>query len=196
RPGQRVAVALAGVGTELAFAGVLSLAVPALPEGPVADALLLYVIGCLSRCVLNLMPFVKLDGYMALMSHLDISHLRDKAMDEARDAMAARAFGSPRRRLLLPASRWPVLFGLGCVAFPVLMVGQAVILWTCVLPVPSAIAAVVVNVLLAVLVLRVGIGLYRLLARARAAGASRGRITASASALLLTAAGTVLLAAA
>ncbi|MEV8022792.1 daptide biosynthesis intramembrane metalloprotease [Streptomyces sp. NPDC086554] len=173
---RRVAVALAGVGTELVLAGIASLLVLFLPPGTLATALLLYLTGCMGRCVFNLMPFVKLDGYLALMSHLDISHLRDRAMTDARNALAKILFGGIYRREL-PLSRWTTAFGLGCMVFPVLMLTQALLLWTYILPITGTIAALATSALFLALAVRLLIGLYRLYTRARTAGATRRRIT-------------------
>ena len=51
---------------------------PCLPAAaPVRSELILFASGAFLGGLLNLIPFVKFDGYLALMSHVDVPRLRD-----------------------------------------------------------------------------------------------------------------------
>ncbi|MBT2423792.1 hypothetical protein J7F01_15220 [Streptomyces sp. ISL-22] len=128
RRGQRVAVALAGVATEITLAGAAALTAVCLPAGQVRTVLLVYTLGCLVRSLFNLMPFARLDGYLALMSALDLTHLRDKAMRDAQRAVGRLLFGGTYRREL-PQLCWALPYGAACQLFPVGMLTYAIWTW-------------------------------------------------------------------
>jgi putative peptide zinc metalloprotease protein len=95
-----------------------------LPRG-LETALAVYGAANLVLIVVNLAPFVRLDGYLALMSATDISNLRAKAIADARAAAARRFLGAPARPYRLRRHRLAVAYGTACALFPVVLVGLA-----------------------------------------------------------------------
>lgn len=84
---------------------------------PLHDGMLIFGVSTYLTGVLNFVPLVKLDGYLALMSHLDIPHLRDRSMTDARRFLARILFGGRYSREL-PQLTWAVPFGFACMLFP------------------------------------------------------------------------------
>jgi putative peptide zinc metalloprotease protein len=121
---QRCAVALAGVLASLGLAGTAATAYALVPGLRVPAV---GTIAVLTYCsaVLNIVPFVKFDGYLALMARVDIPHLRAKAMHDWRDLVVSTLVGAPRHPQL-PSLRWAPAFGFACCVTPVLLVGLAV----------------------------------------------------------------------
>ena len=93
---QRVLVALAGPLVHVALGSMVLAGQALLPESSVKDAAVLYGVICYAVAVLNLFPFIKLDGYVALMSAVDIPHLRKKSLDALADVVSNRVLGSRR----------------------------------------------------------------------------------------------------
>ncbi|MBT2586667.1 daptide biosynthesis intramembrane metalloprotease [Arthrobacter sp. ISL-95] len=93
---QRVLVALAGPLVHVALGSIAMTVQVFLPESSVKDAAVLYGMICYAVAVLNLFPFIKLDGYVALMSAVDIPHLRKKSIDALADVVSSRVLGSRR----------------------------------------------------------------------------------------------------
>lgn len=112
-------VALAGGLASIALAGLCSL-LAAAASGSVATVLTLIALIAYVGAVINLIPFVKFDGYVALVLAKGESNLRRRAMDGWVDALAGRPVPAP------PAG-WDrgglIGFGLGCSLFPILLVG-------------------------------------------------------------------------
>ncbi len=173
----RVRVALAGIFLQYVVVGLSSIS--ALLFGGVLgplrrDALLIFSVSTLVTATMNLIPFVKLDGYIALMSSADIPFLRERALVDARRALARLLFGGRYEREL-PDVSWSVPFGLASMAFPLVLVGTALQVW---LPLMlsfgtiGALALAILGFLLGRFVLR---GWLRVLSEARSAGASRWR---------------------
>ncbi|MDO6144877.1 zinc metalloprotease [Paenarthrobacter aurescens] len=106
---QRMVVALAGPMVHVALGSVAMTVQVFLPDSSVKDAAVLYGMICYAVAVLNLFPFIKLDGYVALMSALDIPHLRKKSIDALADVFSSRILGSRRA---LPGQRLLPWFGL------------------------------------------------------------------------------------
>ncbi|MBD0706875.1 MULTISPECIES: daptide biosynthesis intramembrane metalloprotease [unclassified Streptomyces] len=127
RKEQRVAVALAGIATQVVIAGATATASPFF-HGMARDGLIVFAIAAYTSGLLNLAPFVKLDGYIALMSHLDIPHLRDHTLTDARRWIARVLFGGSYERRL-PELRWAVPFGLACMVFPMYLIATGVRMW-------------------------------------------------------------------
>lgn len=129
---QRVRIALAGITMQALVACGAALVALVGSAGwlseDVRHGLLLFSVAGLVVSVLNLVPFVKLDGYIALMSWLDVPHLRDRSMTDAR-RLIARALFAGRYERELPDLKWVPLYGLACMAFPVFVVFQALALW-------------------------------------------------------------------
>lgn len=129
-PERRVRVALAGVLAQTAVAAVAAF-VALLVTPSVAVAFDVFAVLCLAYGLVNLVPLVKLDGYIALVGHLDRPNLRATAVQAFRSSMARALLGE---RTGLSAERLPrggrvpielILFGFGCAVFPVVLVAGA-----------------------------------------------------------------------
>lgn len=98
---QRVRIALAGAGMQTLIgsaAGLVALAMPLWTDATATRyALLVIAVANLLAGVLNLIPLVKLDGYIALMSHVDEPHLRQRSLVDARRLIARVLFGGTSR---------------------------------------------------------------------------------------------------
>jgi putative peptide zinc metalloprotease protein len=115
---------LAGVVVQSACAGLVAVAATFVGGGW-HRALLTLAAACYLGAVFNLLPLVKFDGYIALMSELDVPYLRDKAMQDWRGWVARVVFGARQVPRQLPGRRWAVLYGLGCAVAPLVLVGSA-----------------------------------------------------------------------
>ncbi|MDX3854085.1 daptide biosynthesis intramembrane metalloprotease [Streptomyces sp. AK02-01A] len=177
-PRQRVQVALAGIGVQAVSAGAAALAAPAVPAGSVRDTLLLVSLVNYLTCLVNLVPLVKLDGYIALMSHLDISHLREKSMTDARRWIARLLLGGRYEREL-PGRGWAVPYGVACLIFPLYLVSTALTLWSGILQRLGVVGSVLMVCGLGYLLWRLGKGATTLVGDALRAGARPVRIVAA-----------------
>jgi putative peptide zinc metalloprotease protein len=180
RNAMRVRVALAGIAAQLVVAGTLALGAPLVPDPRLSDTLTLLAVVVYLAGVVNVVPFVKFDGYLALMSHLDISDLRTKAMDDARASLARVLYGTEHERRL-PGRRWVVPYGLGCLLFPLVLVGVVgLALWTPVFSRLGYVGALVNLSLVGVVVLGMAkeVGRVHRLAGRSARVARRGRMVA------------------
>ncbi|WP_433438826.1 daptide biosynthesis intramembrane metalloprotease [Nonomuraea sp. CA-141351] len=189
---QRVRVALAGAATQFVTAGSASLAALFTPDSDLRTGLVLFSALNYTSGLLNLLPFIKLDGYLALMSHLDISDLRKRAMIDARRYTAKLLFGGRYEREL-PQVRWAVPYGLACQLFPIYLVGwMALSLWGDLLRSFGVVGTVALLVIVAVLLGRLCHGLLLRMREARQVGAPAWRAAlvtvavAGAAAALLT----------
>lgn len=122
---QRRTVALAGVRANMALAGILAVAAALAPRGTGSAALMLTSLLSAGVGLFNLIPLVKLDGYLALMTQLDVPFLRERAMKEAGDWVLHALFGVHRAAPGAVGRWWAVPYGLGCIAFPVVLVAAA-----------------------------------------------------------------------
>ncbi|MFF5623853.1 daptide biosynthesis intramembrane metalloprotease [Microbacterium sp. NPDC012755] len=133
---QRVLVALAGPAVHLVCAAASIVASRFVVDDSLHAGLVLYALSCLAIAALNLLPFVQLDGYLALMSALDWPHLRRDAMTAAGHSFlgllggAARSTGAagprPESDGLHRAGRHRgllIAYGILCRLFPVGLVG-------------------------------------------------------------------------
>lgn len=103
---QRVLVALAGPLVHLGL-GSVALCGHALINGSAfKNGVLLYGVLCYTVAILNLFPFIKLDGYVALMSALDTPHLRRKSMAAAAEWVGRYALGTDVALRKQGALRW------------------------------------------------------------------------------------------
>ncbi|MFE3548167.1 daptide biosynthesis intramembrane metalloprotease [Streptomyces kronopolitis] len=120
-PRHRALVALSGVLVNVGVAAASAIA-GVLSTGDAATFWWLLTVANLLVTAFNLLPFVKLDGYLALMAMVDVPFLRQRAMADARAWLGRVFFGSacPAKRL---DRAWSVPFGLCALAFPVLLVG-------------------------------------------------------------------------
>jgi putative peptide zinc metalloprotease protein len=121
----RVAVALAGPAVHAALASVAALAAasPGL-DASVRDALLILAVASWSIVIVNLIPFVRFDGYLAVMSALDIPNLRTSAIQDVRDSTARALFGASRQARRLPQA-WVLPFGVLSVLTPLFLIALA-----------------------------------------------------------------------
>ena len=175
--GQRVLVALAGVICQLAAAGLLA-AGSALCSGELAELLGLCALMTAFTGILNLLPFIRLDGYIALMAWVNIPNLRDKSMADCRAVMNWTVFGGPRPERTLPDG-WAV-FGAFCLLYPWVLVFNLLVIAHGSLMAYGAWGALSWLSLLAGVI---GYVLYRLALMYRASGARnpvRGLITLAA----------------
>ena len=124
---QRVRVAMAGVATQMIIAGGASLTALFVTSTGVQNGVLVFAVVSYVAGILNFLPFVKLDGYIALMSHLDRPFLRDHVMADARRWFARTLFGGRYQREI--ARPWSVPLGLACIGFPVYLIITALALW-------------------------------------------------------------------
>ena len=178
---QRVRVALAGIAAQWVIAGAAALAALVPPPGRWQDGLLLFAAAGYLAGTINLLPVVRLDGYLALMSHLDIPHLRDLAMADARHRIARLLYGS-RYRPELAQRRWGVAFGLACMAAPLFIVIPALGNFASLLQRTGTAGAVLMVCASGYLLWLLVRGAVRTAVEARTAGAPRWRIALSAAA--------------
>ena len=174
---QRVAVALAGIAVQAVVGGITALVALAPVPADVRQTLIVFAVLTYVACVMNLLPFIKLDGYLALMSHLDIPHLREKAMADARTWLAQVLFGARREREL-PQLWWAVPFGLMSQAMPMYIVLTLLLIVTDLLLGLGAVGAGALLLIVGGALAYVVLGLVRLVGLARTVGAGRGRLTA------------------
>ena len=122
---KRVKVALAGVRLHAFFAAAAGWLLLALPGAglSISQAIGLVGLADLAMSVINLLPFVKFDGYVALVGWTDIPHLRTKAMRLAGAALGDIVFGQGGKQPAdeLTGKRW-IAFGIAsAVTAPVLV---------------------------------------------------------------------------
>lgn len=177
---QRVHVALAGILVQGTIAGAAALASLVPFSAEVRSGLVVFAVVSLVACLMNTVPFVKLDGYIALMSWLDIPHLRDKAIADARGVVALVLFGErPPRRL--PDRRWAVPFGFACMLFPVVLIANALLIWFDTLQRLGLLGSMLIVGLIAVAIVGLAKEAAQTVAETRRAGADRVRIGVVAS---------------
>ncbi len=89
----RIVIALSGVAMNLFICSISLLTTLLFPKGALVKSI--FIVGVFNGVigVLNLFPFVKLDGYLVLVAATDISNLRDKSIRIMKLRMA-NAFGS------------------------------------------------------------------------------------------------------
>jgi pSer/pThr/pTyr-binding forkhead associated (FHA) protein/Zn-dependent protease len=87
---RRIAVSAAGPVSDLALAGVFSIASVALPPSPVRDVLFQLAFAAYVGGLFNLNPFLERDGYHILADLLSEPRLRQRAQAQLRDVLAGR----------------------------------------------------------------------------------------------------------
>lgn len=122
---QRVAVALAGPAVHAAVAALAFCVALAAPRSAVRDTLLLLGLACAVVVLVNLIPFVRFDGYIALMSALDEPNLRARTIRDGAGFLASLLFGARRSSRTVDAW-WSVPFGLASILTPIVLVCVAV----------------------------------------------------------------------
>lgn len=184
---QRARVALAGVVVQGTIAALAALAAAA--EGvlngdtAIRDALLLFSVLTLGAGAANFIPFVKFDGYIALMSYLDVPHLRARSMVDGRRAVSRTLYGGRYDREL-PGRGWIPAFGVACIVFPIVLIGFGLGLWAGLLQGLGRVGAVLGVLVLVLIAQRFLLGSKRLLGEARKAGARPWRIVAVSTGLV------------
>lgn len=93
RKNQRVVVALAGILFQLVVAGLVSIIALFPISTELSTALIIFAVLNYVSCFINVLPFIKLDGYLALMTYLDKPFLREKMMAGARNWILRVLFG-------------------------------------------------------------------------------------------------------
>lgn len=113
----RLAVAGAGILTELAAAAWATLAWSLLPDGPVRNAVfLIAAVTWISSLLVNLSPFMRFDGYFLLMDTLDFPNLHARSFALARWSLRETLFRlghSPPEQLASAKRRGLILFAYG-----------------------------------------------------------------------------------
>ncbi|WP_141651217.1 daptide biosynthesis intramembrane metalloprotease [Microbacterium sp. 3J1] len=123
---QRVAIALAGPAVHAVIGAIAMLAALAVPQPVVRETLLLLALSCAAIVLVNLIPFVRFDGYIALMSALDEPNLRARSIRDGGDFLTRILFGGQRASRSLDRW-WSVPFGLASLAAPIVLVLFAVV---------------------------------------------------------------------
>lgn len=187
RPRQRVVVALAGVVTQATLGGLAAwLALLGAGGQTVHDALLIFAVGSYLAGLINLVPLVKLDGYIALMSHLDRPNLLARSKTDARRALARFLFGGRLGERELPDWRFALPFGLAAMVFPVYVVATVITVYLDVLGRAGIVGALILALAAAYLLAVVVTAAARVVREGRRGGATIRRIVA-ASALVVAA---------
>ncbi|MBB3156857.1 putative peptide zinc metalloprotease protein [Microbacterium proteolyticum] len=169
----RVAVALAGPAVHAVLGGAAALGALAVPDSDLRRALLVVACTCGTVVVVNLVPFVRFDGYVALMSALDEPRLRARTMDDAADALRRVLFGGSAVSRAFPR-RWSVPFGVLSALVPAVIVWLAVERTVRALAGTGPVGAFLVLALQAFVVIAVGVRVARWLAACWRRG--RGRV--------------------
>ncbi|MFF1538831.1 daptide biosynthesis intramembrane metalloprotease [Microbacterium sp. NPDC058269] len=180
---QRVAIALAGPAVHATVSAVALLAALAFPPQVIRQTLLLLALSCAAIVVVNLIPFVRFDGYIALMSALDEPNLRGRAIDDGASFLARLLFGGQRTSRLLDRW-WSVPFGLASLVAPAALVLFAVGRTARALAGGGPVLGLLVVALEAVVVLVGVVLLVRALRRVLRSGVSRLRFAAVGTALV------------
>lgn len=106
---QRLAISIAGVGTELALAGLATLAWALMDEGILRQSMLyLATTGWILSLALNASPFMRFDGYFILSDVLDFPNLHERAGGMAKAFMRRKLLGlnDPDPESFRPEVRW------------------------------------------------------------------------------------------
>jgi putative peptide zinc metalloprotease protein len=116
---QRVIVAAAGIWVQMVIAGLAQIALWLPIRMDVAAWLWLFALVNLGLCGVNLIPFLKLDGYWVLVALTGVPNLRADALRYLKGRALHLVAGLAQPRTPSPAH--PILtalFGLGCLLFP------------------------------------------------------------------------------
>lgn len=129
-PKRRIRIALAGILTQSTVAAVAAL-IALMMKPSVAVAFYVFALLCLIYGLINIIPFVKLDGYIALIGYLDQPNLRESAIRAFQRRLANILLGNSRKQgieysgLQSRDSRESfsfIIFGFACAVFPIILV--------------------------------------------------------------------------
>ena len=123
----RVATSFAGVAADLTVGGTLVLVITLFPGIPVAAVLFQVAAVAYLGVLLNLAPFMELDGYFILMDWLEIPLLRKKALDFVRKRLVPKLVRE--RTPFSREERILSIYGLLTGAFTALTVLFTIYLW-------------------------------------------------------------------
>ncbi|NHC47564.1 hypothetical protein [Motilibacter aurantiacus] len=172
-PRRRVLVALAGARVHLFVAGVAGAVVAASGPGGLRQVAAMAAAGNLVMAFVNLCPFVKFDGYIALIGGMDAPNLRARCIGELNDVVARVVFGGRRATTTTPGR---LAFGLACAVTGPFLLGVALLSYA---PTVLAVLGPLGALLVLFVALVVGAELARRLVlrerRAAANGAGRTR---------------------
>ncbi|MBF4461835.1 MULTISPECIES: hypothetical protein [unclassified Rathayibacter] len=146
--GRRAAVALAGPAVHVVLASASAVVALVVAPGEVRDAALTFTAAATGIALFNLLPFVRFDGYFALVAATDTPRLRERSF-EALDAVLGGARGDRRA--------WLLLLGVGSLITPALLVLAAldrVRRWTDTTGVVGALVLVALDALVLVVLIR------------------------------------------
>ncbi|PRB11784.1 daptide biosynthesis intramembrane metalloprotease [Microbacterium sp. MYb62] len=180
---QRAAVALAGPAVHAVVAALALIVALVLPLPEIQHALLLLAVSCVAIVLINLIPFVRFDGYIALMSALDEPNLRVRTIHDGGTFLTRFLFGGRRMSRSLDAW-WSVPFGLASLIAPVVLVSFAVARANRVLAGGGPVLGLLVVALESVVVLVGVVLLARALHRVLRSGVSRLRFVAVSAAVV------------
>lgn len=122
---RRVAVALAGPATHAVFFAIALIVALVLSDTEVRRSVLAFAVCCGAIVLVNLIPFVRFDGYIALMSALDEPNLRGRTISDASAFLLRLLFGGTEKRKEL-AAWWSVPFGIASLLTPIVLMVFAV----------------------------------------------------------------------
>jgi putative peptide zinc metalloprotease protein len=123
RTHQRAVVAAAGIWVQMVVAGFAQIALWLPMRLDVAVWLWSFALLNISLCLVNLIPFVKLDGYWVLVALTDVPNLRSRALAYLRANVLRLVAGIKRPQPPLAHPVLTMVFGLGCMLFPPVLVG-------------------------------------------------------------------------
>lgn len=180
---QRVLIALAGPAVHAVIGALALIGALIVPQPAAHQSLLLFALSCLTIVLVNLIPFVRFDGYIALMSALDEPNLRVRTIRDGGDFLARLLFGGQRRAKSLD-TWWSVPFGLACLVAPVVLVVFAIVRTARVLSAGGPVLGVLVVALEAAVALVGFVIVARALRRVLRTGVSRPRFVSVCAAIV------------
>jgi putative peptide zinc metalloprotease protein len=123
----RIATSFAGVAADLTVAGVLVLAITLFPGQPLSPVLFQVAAVAYLGVLMNLAPFMELDGYFILMDWLEIPLLRKKSLAFVRKRLAPKLLRERTR--FSREERIFAIYGLLTAAFTAFTILLTIYLW-------------------------------------------------------------------
>lgn len=175
--GQRVVVCLAGAFTQLGLAGI-ALIIASVLEGDWRQIMDLYAFAIAFTAFINLIPFVKFDGYLALISWLDEPSLIERSRKYVGDYTAQLVVtGEARDDFKLGL----YTFGIMCYLTPALLVVGALSALMGTLVALGIVGKLLIFLALLVIIGSISLAVQGLVARMRQIGASVAQIAVTIS---------------